>query len=262
MPDPLASPPDPVASPPALEVDRLSFSYGRNPVLDCVSLRVEAGEFVALAGPNGSGKSTLVRAVLGLTRPSAGDVRLFGEKVDGLTSRWRIGYVPQRPPLLEGVAVTVAEAVASGRVARRGWRRRLRAADHEEVDHALASVALSDLAGAKLAELSGGQQQRAFIARALVNRPDLLVLDEPVAGVDAGSQESFRASLVHMVRDHRTAVLLVSHELGAVADDLDRLLVLRRGRVVFDGPPAELIATGVNLGVHREDLPLWLEGIG
>jgi zinc transport system ATP-binding protein len=122
-------------------------------------------------------------------------------------------------------------------------------------------VGLTELAGTKLAELSGGQQQRAFIARALVNGPDLLVLDEPVAGVDAESQEKFRASLVHMVREHGAAVLLVSHELGAVADDLDRLLVLRRGKIVFDGAPADLTASGVSLGVHREDLPVWLEGI-
>ncbi len=253
---------DTAPPPPAIKVDALSFSYGRETVLDGVSLQVQAGEFVALAGPNGSGKSTLVRTILGLARPGSGSVRLFGVALSDLADRWRIGYVPQRPPLIEGVAVTVAEAVASGRTARRGWAHRLNATDHEEVEHALTSVGLSDLAGTKLAELSGGQQQRAFIARALVNRPDLLVLDEPVAGVDVPSQESFRSSLVHMVRDHGTAVLLVSHELGAVAHDLDRLLVLRRGTVVFDGPPGELAARGVNLGIHREDLPMWLEGLG
>lgn len=253
--------PQTVSAAPAIEVDEVSFSYGREAVLDRVSLRVQPAEFVALAGPNGSGKSTLVRIILGLTRAAGGSVRLFGASLPELADRWRIGYVPQRPALVEGVAVTVAEAVASGRVARRGWARRLTAADHEEVEHALTSVALSELAGAKLAELSGGQQQRALIARALVNQPDLLVLDEPVAGVDSDSQERFRDSLVHMVRDHGTAVLLVSHELGAVAEDLDRLLVLRRGKVVFDASPATLTASGVSLGVHREDLPLWLEGL-
>ena len=245
-----------------LEVEAVSFSYGRQTVLDGVSLSVGRGEFVALVGPNGSGKSTLLKVVLGLARPQGGEVRLFGAPPASLPDRWRVGYVPQRAMLAEQLPVTVAEVVASGRLSRQGWARRMRRGDHQEVDHALASVGLTELAGAKLTELSGGQQQRAFIARALVNGPDLLVLDEPVAGVDVESQERFRASLVHMVREHGAAVLLVSHELGAVADDLDRLLVLRRGKVAFDGPPAELTASGVSLGVHRQDLPVWLEGLG
>ena len=246
---------------PVLDVEGVTFSYGRDPVLAGVDLAVAPGEFVALAGANGSGKSTLLRIVLGLLRPHAGRVRLFGSAPADLRPRWQVGYVPQRAPVDGQVPVTVEEVVASGRLARRGWARRPTAADAEEVDHALASVALTDRRTARLSELSGGQQQRAFIARALVNRPSLLILDEPVAGVDAESQQRFRDSLVHMVRDHTAAVLLVSHELGAVADDLDRLLVLQRGRVAFDGPPAELTAGGVSLGVHRDDLPVWLEGL-
>lgn len=226
-----------------------------------MSFTVGRGEFVALVGPNGSGKSTLLGVVLGLLRPSAGNVRLFGIAPAVLRDRWRVGYVPQRPMLAEQLPVTVREVVASGRLARRGWARRLTRADQEEVDHALESVALDSLEHNKLGELSGGQQQRAFIARALVNRPELLILDEPVAGVDAESQNRFRDALVHMVRDHEAAVLLVSHELGAVAEDLDRLLVLRRGELSFDGPPAELAGGGVSLGIHRDDLPVWLEGL-
>ncbi|MCA1691179.1 MAG: metal ABC transporter ATP-binding protein [Acidimicrobiales bacterium] len=245
-----------------LEVEGVSFSYGRRPVLDGVSLGVAAGEFVALAGPNGSGKSTLLRIILGLLAPDAGQVRIFQVPPARLRDRWRIGYVPQRPMLDDQLPATVEEVVASGGLARRGWRRRPRPTDHEEVEHALESVALTEVRHSLLSELSGGQQQRAFIARSLVNRPNFLVLDEPVAGIDADSQRLFRDSLVHMVRDHGAAVLLVSHELGAVADDLDRLLVLRRGRLMFDGPPAELAAGGVSLGIHAQDLPLWLEGLG
>jgi zinc transport system ATP-binding protein len=247
---------------PVLEVDAVRFSYGRHAVLAGVTLTVGAGEFVALVGPNGSGKSTLLRIVLGLAAPQSGEVRLFGVAPAALANRWRVGYVPQRSVVAEQLPVTVDEVVASGRVARRGWARRLRPEDRTAVEHALASVGLTELAAAKLTELSGGQQQRAFIARALVNGPDLLVLDEPVAGVDVESQKLFRDSLVHMVREHGAAVLLVSHELSAVADDLDRLIVLRRGRTVFDAPPADLTASGVSLGVHREDLPVWLEGPG
>lgn len=122
----------------------------------------------------------------------------------------------------------------------------------------MGSVALLELRERRVSELSGGQQQRAFIAKALVSEPEVLVLDEPVAGVDAESQRLFRESLTHMIEEHGAAVLLASHELGAVAADLTRVVVLKR-RILFDGTPASLVETGVSLGVHAEDLPLWLE---
>lgn len=225
-----------------------------------MSLRIGAGEFVALVGPNGSGKSTLLRLLLGLLQPTSGSVELFGSAPDELRDRWRLGYVSQRPTLADGLTATVEEVVASGRLARRGWFRPSGRVDREEVSHALESVALSAHRRSPIGELSGGQQQRAFIARALVTQPELLILDEPVAGVDASSQHQFADSLTHMVRSHGAAVLLVSHELGAVADELDRVIVLKR-TVRFDGPPAELTSSGVSLGVHNEDLPLWLEGL-
>ena len=244
-----------------LEADRVTFSYGREPVLQSVSLALSAGEFVALVGPNGSGKSTLLRILLGLLRPQAGNVRLFGADPEVLDERWRVGYVPQRPAVQQDLPATVAEIVATGRLPRTGWWRWPSRADRQSVGHALESVGLQELRERPVGELSSGQQQRAFIARAFAGEPELLVLDEPVAGVDAESQRLFRDSLIHFVREHQAAVLLVSHELGAVAQDLDRVIVLKR-TVVFDGPPAELAARGVSLGVHREDLPLWLEALG
>lgn len=238
----------------------LYFGYGSQAVIDGVHLSVQRGEFVALVGSNGSGKSTLLRLLLGLLRPARGEVRLFGSSPQQVTERWRLGYVAQRPSLGENLTATVEEVVAAGLIARSGLWRRGRA-DAEDVDHALDSVALTEMRRRPLSELSGGQQQRAFIAKALVCRPELLILDEPVAGVDAESQLRFRESLVHLIAEHGAAVLLVSHELGAVANDLDRVVVLRRGAVSFDGPPSGLTAAGVSLGVHEDDLPLWLEGL-
>jgi len=236
----------------------VSFAYGPELVLERVGLEVRAGEFAALAGPNGSGKSTLLRILLGLLTPQAGTVTVFGSSPRDLRARWRVGYVPQRPRIAPDLPATVEEVVATGRLAKQGWWRRRRHADREAVDHALQAVALTAHRRKRLHELSGGQQQRALIARALAADPELLVLDEPIAGVDVESQRLFRDSLVHLVQQHETAVLLVSHELGAVADDLDHVVVLKR-RVLFDGPPSALSATGVSLGVHRDDLPLWLE---
>jgi zinc transport system ATP-binding protein len=244
----------------ALRVDTVSFAYRDQPVLDCVSLEVGAGEFVALAGANGSGKSTLIRIVLGLLVPAQGTVTLLGHPPRRLPERWRVGYVPQRPAAVELLPATVADVVAAGRLARRGWWRRLGAADRAAAERALDTVGLADLAGRPLAELSGGQRQRAFIAKALVTEPELLVLDEPTAGVDADSQRRFRDALVDLARQGG-AVVLVSHELGAVAGDLDRVLLMRHGKIGFDGPPADLTASGVSLGVHATDLPVWLEGL-
>ena len=248
--------PRPVAS-----LDDVWCGYGGEPVVTGVSLELCAGEFVALVGPNGSGKSTVLKALVGSLAPISGQVRLFGFDPRHLPERWRLGYVPQRPNLAAGIAATVEDVVASGRLARSGWFRRPRAADRPIIDHALEAVGLSALRRAKVADLSGGQQQRAFIARAMAGEPELLVLDEPVAGVDAASQRAFRDSLLDLVHHHHGTVLLVSHELGAVADALDRVIVLKQ-RVVFDGTPAELAERGVSLGVHDSDLPMWLEGAG
>jgi zinc transport system ATP-binding protein len=254
---PRSTAPDPDES--LIEARGVTFGHGGAPVIEDVALTVARGEFVALVGPNGSGKSTLLRVLLGSLAPSSGSVRLLGRLDGEPVDRWRIGYVPQRPALAPDVPATVREIVATGRLAR-GWWRRLREHDRLAVDHALESVGLRDLAERPITQLSGGQQQRAFIARAFASEPELLVLDEPIAGVDAESQRRFRDSLVHLIRDHGAGVLLVSHELSAVADVIDRVVVLKT-RVLFDGPPARLVEEGVSLGIHREDLPLWLEGL-
>lgn len=245
-------------SAPVLEADGLCFAYGATPVLDDVSLSINPGEFVALAGGNGSGKSTLLRLLLGLLTPAQGRVRVFGDAPTARRDRWRLGYVPQRPLIASDLPATVAEVVEAGRLARGHWARRLRAEDRAAVDSALAAVGMAEFARRRFAELSGGQQQRALIAKAIVNDPEVLILDEPIAGVDTASQAQFRDALVSRIAAGR-AVLLVSHELSAVANDLDRVVVLGGTKIRFDGPPAELERSGVSLGVHRHDLPAWLE---
>ena len=256
----LSAAPEGAGSELLVEAQGVSYAYGSTPVVEDVDLDVRRGEFVALVGPNGSGKSTLLRVLLGALRPMRGSVRLLGRPASEVKDRWRIGYVPQRPTLAPDVPATVREIVTTGRLARRGWWRPLRSGDVEAVDHALESVGLDELAAHPITQLSGGQQQRVFIARAFAGEPEFLVLDEPIAGIDAESQRRFKDSLVHLIGDHGAGVLLVSHELSAVADVIDRVIVLKR-RVLFDGPPARLVDEGVSLGIHREDLPLWLEGL-
>jgi zinc transport system ATP-binding protein len=227
----------------AVELERVGFAYpNAPPVLRDVDLAVEPGEFVAIAGPNGGGKTTLLRIMLGLEQPRAGSVSLFGEPPARVRRGGRIGYLAQRSHLGIESPVTVGEVVAAGRVPRRGVLGPLRASDRAHVERTIARVGLADKAGAAISTLSGGQQQRAFIAKALAADPQLLVLDEPTAGVDVDAQESLASLLDRLHRELGVTVLFVSHEFGAVEGYVQRL-VLVRGGVVFDGDPAALPGT-------------------
>ncbi|NYF54629.1 metal ABC transporter ATP-binding protein [Micromonospora purpureochromogenes] len=223
---------------PVITVTHGAVGYDGRPVLRDVSLTVTAGEVVAVLGANGSGKSTLIRAVLGLVPLAAGSVELFGTPLRRFRQWRRIGYVPQRLGAGGGVPATVREVVASGRLARRGVLRLPGRADREAVDAALRAVGLADRAADPVATLSGGQQQRTLIARALAGRPELLVLDEPTAGVDAASQEAFATALRDFVADGGT-VLLVAHELGPLRPLISRAVVVHQGGICHDGAVPE-----------------------
>jgi zinc transport system ATP-binding protein len=222
-----------------VELDDVSFGYRAGMrVLHDVSLRVEPGEFVAIAGPNGGGKTTLLRLILGLERPTEGTVRVFGtsgKAADGA----RIGYLPQRARLIGEAPVTVREVVATGRIAPAGIWGPLRRADRDAVASAIGTVGLTDRADSPLRTLSGGMQQRALIAKALASEPTLLALDEPTTGVDAESQESLGILLEELRSQLGVTILYVSHEFGAVEHVVDRI-VLVRGGIVYDGPPSGL----------------------
>ncbi|WP_433311770.1 metal ABC transporter ATP-binding protein [Micromonospora sp. CA-269861] len=219
---------------PVITVEHGVVGYDGRPVLRDISLTVTAGEVVAVLGANGSGKSTLIRAVLGLVPISAGSVTLFDRPLRRFRQWARIGYVPQRLGAGGGVPATVREVVASGRLARRGVLRPPGRADRTAVDAALRAVGLADRAGDPVSTLSGGQQQRTLIARALAGQPELLVLDEPTAGVDAASQEAFAGALRDFVSDGGT-VLLVAHELGPLRPVISRAVVVHEGRIAHDG---------------------------
>jgi zinc transport system ATP-binding protein len=208
------------------------------PVLRGIDLRVDAGEVVAVLGANGSGKSTLVRALLGLAPLRSGSVELFGTPLDRFRAWKRIGFVPQRATATAGVPASVGEVVAAGRLAHRRPFQPMRRTDKEAVRRALDAVGLHDRVRDRVAELSGGQQQRVLIARALAGDPDLLVLDEPTAGVDAAHQEAFAAILGGLARSG-TTIVLVAHEMGPLEPLIGRTVVMRDGRVAYDGAPLE-----------------------
>jgi zinc transport system ATP-binding protein len=221
---------------PVIAIEDATVVLGERAVLRDVTFSVDSGEVVALLGANGSGKSTLVRALLGLIPLAGGAVRLFGTPLDEFADWGRVGYVPQRLGAATGVPATVREVVASGRLARRGFLRPPSAVDKQAIASALETVDLADRARDRVSTLSGGQQQRVLIARALAGGPDLLVLDEPNAGVDAASQRAFAATVERLV-ERGTTLLIVLHEVGPLADLITRAIVLDHGRLAHDGAP-------------------------
>ncbi|MEU1787879.1 metal ABC transporter ATP-binding protein [Streptomyces sparsogenes] len=226
-------------APPVISLRGATASLGGRPVLRGVDLTVQRGEVVALLGANGSGKSTAVRSVVGQVPLSGGELRLFDTPSRRFRDWARVGYVPQRTTAASGVPATVREVVSAGRLA----RRRLgppRAADRAAVRRALELVGMADRAKDPVGALSGGQHQRVLIARALAGEPELLIMDEPMAGVDLASQEILADTLREQVARGAT-VLLVLHELGPLEPLIDRAVVLRDGCVVHDGPPPKAV---------------------
>lgn len=224
---------------PVISLRGVRAELGSRPVLRGIDLAVGRGEVVALLGANGSGKSTAIRTVIGQVPVSAGEIELFGVPRRRFTDWRRVGYVPQRTTAAGGVPATITEIVASGRLSRARFGM-LRKADHEAVRRAIGLVGLTDRAKDSVNALSGGQHQRVLIARALAAEPELLIMDEPMAGVDLASQEVLARTLREQVAAG-TTVLLVLHELGPLEPLIDRAVVLRDGCVTHDGPPPKAV---------------------
>lgn len=224
----------------AISYRRCSVGYRDVVVVHDVDLEIERGECVALLGPNGSGKTTLMRAMLGLAQVTSGELDVLGTSASTRRrrgDRHRIGYVPQRHTVATSVPATVAEVVACGRLAATtplgALRPSTRRATREAVASALSAVGLSGHQRASVADLSGGQQRRVLIARALVTDPEVMVLDEPTAGVDEESQHALVDVLTALARSGVTMVI-VTHELAAVEGLVERSVRLVDGRVRSD----------------------------
>jgi zinc transport system ATP-binding protein len=229
----------------------VSIGYGERVVVRDADLTVRRGDVLAVLGANGSGKTTLVRGLLGLATVLSGEAVVLGDQVGARRTRGRVGYVPQRQTVVGTIPSTVREVVASGRLPRRPVLGRRTAADREAVRRAIAAVDLEPWAEKDIAELSGGQQRRALIARALASEPDVMIMDEPTAGVDRASQRALAASIARLVAAGVT-LLVVTHEVGPLAGVLTRSVVVRDGRIVHDGPlPSD--ATGHGHRGHRHD---------
>jgi zinc transport system ATP-binding protein len=243
-----------------VEVEGLTFSFGFRPVLEDVSLAISKGDFLAMLGPNGSGKTTLIKIILGLLKPDRGRVLILGRPAGEFRDWTKIGYVPQKAthfdPLFPASArEVVAMALRSVRIGRKRPRRE----EEEAVRSALALVGMDDQRHRAVGRLSGGQQQRVFIARAIVNRPRLLFLDEPTAGVDAGTQELFYDLLGTLNTREGITIVLVTHDIGIVNKHITKVACLNQ-RLIYHGSHEdfcrssavdEMLAGGHHLVSHR-----------
>jgi len=219
-----------------LELREVSVYYGARLALDSVSLSVETGAQVAVVGPNGAGKSTLFRALVGLQPVRGGEI-LFDGRPPG-EYRGPIAYVPQREEVDWRFPVSVGDVVAMGRYGRRGWLRKQSAADRQVVLDSLEHLGIVDLAPRPIGELSGGQQQRVFLARALAQEPQILLLDEPFTGVDMATREA-TLHLLAGLRARSVTVLVSTHDLDLAAGRFDQVALLN-GRLISAGRPAEV----------------------
>ena len=217
-----------------LEIRDLTAGYGGAPALRDVSLALPTTTITAVVGPNGSGKSTLLKAILGLTPQVSGEVRVNG--VDAGEARDRVAYVPQREAVDWGFPITAADVVLMGRYPRLGLLRRPGSEDRRRVAEALVRVGMEPFATRQIGALSGGQQQRVFLARALVQEASVLLLDEPMTGVDQATEQAIN-DLLHELRNDGATVVITTHDLESAADNCD-LLAFVNHRLVAFGPPA------------------------
>src|SRR5512137_1437045 len=232
-------------------------------VLEDINLDLVAGDFLGLIGPNGGGKSTLLKAMLGLIKADRGSIAIFG--LQPAAARSRVGYVPQKTVFDQSFPVKALEVVLMGRYSRTGLMHRYGPQDHQAALRALAAVSMEDRALREIGALSGGEQQRVFVARSLVSDPELLLLDEPTAGVDSAQQTEFYDLLCHLNRNLRIAIVLVSHDVTAISKYVSKIACLNQRLYYHDskelshddiekayGCPVEMIAHGTPHRVLRE----------
>ena len=246
-----------------LSIRDLWICQGEHVVLESINLELFSGDFLGIIGPNGGGKSTLLKAVLGLIKPDRGEISVFG--LPPARARSRIGYVPQKTVFDRSFPVKVRDVVLMGRYSRVGLWHRYGPEDRNSALLALKAVGMADRAEREIGALSGGEQQRVFVARSLVSDPDLLLLDEPTAGIDSAQQTEFYELLSHLNRDLGKAIVLVSHDLTAVSTYVSKIACLNQ-RLYYHssrelsnediekayGCPVEMIAHGTPHRVLRE----------
>ncbi|MBJ7450028.1 MAG: ABC transporter ATP-binding protein [Parachlamydiales bacterium] len=216
----------------ALEAEQVTVNYGKTPILWDISVKVPAGNLVAIVGPNGAGKSTFLKTAMGLVKPISGRVTFFGETLK--KAQGKIAYVPQRESVDWDFPITVLELVLMGRFGKLGIFKRPRKADYQAAKHYLDVVGMFAFANRQISQLSGGQQQRVFIARALLQEADIYFMDEPFAGIDAAT-EKVLVDLLQKLQQKGKTVFVVHHDLNTLQTYFNWVILLNM-RLVAAGP--------------------------
>jgi zinc transport system ATP-binding protein len=221
-----------------VDIRGLSFGYDGAPVLVDIDLTIAEGDFLAIIGPNGSGKTTLVKIILGLLRPSSGEVEIMGKRPSEFSDWSKVGYVPQKATHIDPFfPASVEEVVGMALLPRRGEGKASSREGRAKIRRALEIVGMTEFSKTPIGRLSGGQQQRVFIARALVSSPRILFLDEPTTGVDAETQTSFYDMLDRLNTRENLTIVLVTHDVGIVNKHVNRVACLNQ-RLVYHGDHA------------------------
>ncbi len=236
---------------PLLELKKVSFGYSAMPVLENVNLHLHRGQFAALVGPSGAGKTTLLKLILGTLQPTHGDIYTHGEVLWNGHSP-RIGYVPQLETVDWNFPVTVEQAVWMGQIGNKNPWPWMNAKERKQVQATLERLGIAALAQRHIRNLSGGQQQRVFLARALISKPDLLVLDEPTVGLDIQTAEMILVLLAELNRQGLT-LLMTTHDLNAAAAHLPWVICLNQ-KVVAQGAPEEIFTEAILSETYRGDM--------
>ena len=239
----------------AIEVNNLTVSYGPVPALLDISLAIPAGQLVGVIGPNGSGKSTLIKAILGFVKPDVGNVQI--ENQDVAQAKGKVAYVPQRGAVDWDFPITVGEVAVMGRYGKRRWWRDLTREDYRLANEALEKVRMSEFAHRQIGQLSGGQQQRVFMARALTQNADILLLDEPFAGVDAATEAAI-LDVLQETKQRGKTVVVVHHDLSTAAEYFDLLILLKQRLFAF-GPPRKVLVPRLLCDVYEGSMKVFAE---
>jgi len=226
---------------PIFDVKNLSFALRENTILSNISLEIFHGEYIAIIGPNGGGKTTLIRMLLGLEKPTSGELKLFGKRISKFKEWHKIGFVPQRASLVdENFPATVQDIVKMGRIAKYGIFAGFSKKDTQVVEDAMRKMDILHLKGKMVGTLSGGQRQRTMIARALASSPEVLILDEPNTGVDMISQRRFYKLLSKLNKEEKITIIFITHDIGVIADDITRLFTINQKATICNNPKETL----------------------
>ena len=225
-----------------IEITDINFGTDGISILEDITLVIEQGDFLGIIGPNGSGKTTLLKIMLGLTKPKSGTVKLFGENIDHFKDWHRIGYVAQHAINFDmNFPLNVFEVVSMGRFSRKGLLRNLDKKDLQIIEDVLEIVGMKGYKNKRIGALSGGEKQRAFIARALASEPELLILDEPTAGVDIRVQKEFYDFLGKLNKERNITLVLVTHDIGTVTSRVGKIACMNK-RLYPECHPEEFFA--------------------